>query len=60
MGKIRTGFSIIVKIRFGTESEKQTLLNEYPEIKNVVRDGGYFIAAVIEDTVIGFFQGFKV
>lgn len=59
MGKIRTRFSILVKIRFGTEAEKQTLLNEYPEIKNVVRDGGYFIAAVIEDTVIGFFRALK-
>lgn len=59
MGKIRTGFSILVKIRFGTEAEKQTLLNEYPEIKNVVRDGGYFIASVIEDTVIGFFRALK-
>ena len=43
-----------VMIRFGTEAEKQTLLTEYPEIKNVLRDGGYFIVAVIEDTVIGF------
>ena len=32
-----------VMIRFGTEAEKQTLLTEYPEIKNVILDGGYFI-----------------
>lgn len=48
-----------VMIRFGTEAEKQTLLNEYPEIKNVILDGGYFIVAVIEDTVIGFLWAFK-
>ena len=27
------------------------LLNEYPEIKNVIRYSGYFIVSVIEDTV---------
>ena len=32
-----------VMIRFGTEAEKQTLFTEYPEIKNVIWDGGYFI-----------------
>ena len=32
-----------VMIRFGTEAEKQTLFTEYPEIKNVILDGGYFI-----------------
>ena len=48
-----------VMIRFGTEAEKQTLLNEYPEVKNLIRDGGYFIVAVIEDTVIGFLWAFK-
>lgn len=48
-----------VIIRFGTEAEKQTLLNEHTEIKNVIRDGGYFIVAVIEDTVIGFLWAFK-
>ena len=48
-----------VMIRFGTEAERQTLLTEYPEIKNVIRDGGYFIVAVIEDTVIGFLWAFK-
>lgn len=30
------------------------LLNEYPEIKNVIRDSGYSIVSVIEDTIIGF------
>lgn len=48
-----------VMIRFGTEAEKQTVLTEYPGIKNVIRDGGYFIVAVIEDTIIGFLWAFK-
>ena len=46
-------------IRLGTEAEKQALLNEYPQIKNVILDGGYFIVAVIEDTIIGFLWAFK-
>lgn len=48
-----------VKIRFGTEAEKQELLSEYPAIKNVIFDGGYFIVAVIEDTVVGFLWAFR-
>lgn len=48
-----------VIIRFGTEAEKQTLLNEHTEIKKVIQSGGYFIVAVIEDTVIGFLWAFK-
>lgn len=48
-----------VIIRFGTEAEKQTLLNEHAEIKKVIQSGGYFIVAVIEDTVIGFLWAFK-
>ena len=48
-----------VKIRFGTEAEKQELLSEYPAIKNVIFDGGYFIVAVIEDTVVGFMWAFR-
>lgn len=48
-----------VMIRFGTEAEKQTLLNKHTEIKNVIRGGGYFIVAVIEDAVIGFLWAFK-
>ena len=48
-----------VIIRLGTEAEKQALLNEYPQIKNVILDGGYFIVAVIEDTIIGFLWAFK-
>ena len=46
-------------IRFGTEAEKQTLLNEHTELKKVIQGGGYFIVAVIEDTVIGFLWAFK-
>ena len=48
-----------VIIRIGTDAEKQKLLNDYPNIKNVVRDGGYFIVAQIEDTIVGYLWGFK-
>ena len=48
-----------VIIRIGTDAEKQKLLNDYPHIKNVVRDGGYFIVAQIEDTIVGYLWGFK-
>ena len=48
-----------VIIRIGTDAEKQKLLNDYPNIKNVVRDGGYFIVAKIEDTIVGYLWGFK-
>ena len=48
-----------VIIRIGTDAEKQKFLNDYPNIKNVVRDGGYFIVAQIEDTIVGYLWGFK-
>ena len=48
-----------VIIRIGTDAEKQKLLNDYPNIRNVVRDGGYFIVAQIEDTIVGYLWGFK-
>jgi len=48
-----------VIIRIGTDAEKQKLLNDYPNIKNVVRDGGYFIVAQIEDTIVGYLWAFK-
>ena len=46
-------------IRLGTEDEKQKLLIDYPNIKNVIRDGGYFIVAKIEDTIVGYLWAFK-
>lgn len=46
-------------IRLGTEVEKQKLLTDYPYVKSVVRDGGYFIVAKTEDTVIGYLWAFK-
>ena len=46
-------------IRLGTDAEKQELLVDYPNIKNVIRDGGYFIVAKIEDTVVGYLWAFK-
>ena len=46
-------------IRLGTDAEKQNLLTDYPNIKNVIRDGGYFIVAKIEDTVVGYLWAFK-
>ena len=46
-------------IRCGTEVEKQKLLIDYPNIKNVIRDGGYFIVAKIEDTIVGYLWAFK-
>ena len=48
-----------VIIRLGTEDEKQKLLIDYPNIKNVIRDGGYFIVAKIEDTIVGYLWAFK-
>ena len=46
-------------IRLGTDAEKQELLVDNPNIKNVIRDGGYFIVAKIEDTVVGYLWAFK-
>ncbi len=46
-------------IRLGTDAEKQKLLTDYPNIKNVIRYGGYFIVAKIEDTVVGYLWAFK-
>lgn len=46
-------------IRLGTEAEKQKLLADFPNVKNVIRDGGYFIIAKIEDTVVGYLWAFK-
>ena len=46
-------------IRPGTEAEKQKLLNDYPNIKNVVHNGGYFIVSKIEDTIVGYLWGGK-
>ena len=48
-----------VLIRLGTESEKEELLNQYPYVKNVMFDNGYFIVAKIEDNTIGFLWAFK-
>ena len=48
-----------VIIRIGTDVEKQKLLNDYPNVKNVIRDGGHFIVAQIEDTIVGYLWGFK-
>ena len=48
-----------VIIRLGTEAEKQKLLHDYPHVKNVIHDGGYFIVAKIEETVVGFLWAFK-
>ena len=57
--KLRDPSTDFAVIRFGTEHEKQELLNDYPNIKNVVHDGGYFIVAQIEDTIVGYLWGFK-
>ena len=38
-------------IRLGTEDEKQKLLIDYPHVKNVIHDGGYFIVAKIYKNV---------
>ena len=46
-------------IRFGTELEKEKLLTDYPNIQNVIGDGGYFIIAEIKDTVVGYLWAFK-
>ncbi|MBQ9086965.1 MAG: GNAT family N-acetyltransferase [Clostridia bacterium] len=48
-----------IVICLGTEIEKQQLLCDYPNIKNVVRDGGYFIVAKIEETIVGYLWAFK-
>ena len=46
-------------IRLGTEDEKQKLLTDCPHIKNVIHDGGYFVVAKIEDTIVGYLWAFK-
>lgn len=46
-------------VRLGTEAEKKKLLEDFPNVKNVIRDGGYFIIAKIEDTVVGYLWAFK-
>ncbi len=46
-------------VRFGTEFEKEQLLKDYPYMKNVICDGGYFIIAKIEDTIVGCLWAFK-
>ena len=48
-----------VIIRFGTELEKEKLLTDYPNIQNVIGDGGYFIIAAIKDTVVGYLWAFR-
>ena len=48
-----------ITIRFGTPAEREALCREYPAIKNVLRDGGYFLIAVCDDTVVGFLWAFK-
>ena len=48
-----------VIIRIGTDAEKQNLLTDYPNIKNVIHDGGYFVVAQIEDTIVGYLWAFK-
>ena len=48
-----------VIIRFGTELEKEKLLTDYPNIQNVIGDGGYFLIAEIKDTVVGYLWAFK-
>lgn len=48
-----------IMICIGTEIEKQQLLSDYPHVKNVIRDGGYFVIAKTEDTIVGFLWAFK-
>ena len=48
-----------VIIRIGTDAEKQNLLMDYPNIKNVIHNGGYFVVAQIEDTIVGYLWAFK-
>ncbi len=46
-------------VRFGTELEKEQLLEDYPYMKNVICNGGYFIVAKIEDAIVGCLWAFK-
>ncbi len=48
-----------IMIRLGLEEEKEKLLHDYPHIKNVIHNGGYFVVAKIEDTVVGYLWAFK-
>ncbi len=48
-----------VTIRFGTSAEREALWREYPAVKNVLRDGGYFLVAVENDSVVGFLWAFR-
>ncbi len=46
-------------IKSGTKLEKEQLLNDYPYMKKVICDGGYFVVAKIEDTIVGCLWAFK-
>ena len=46
-------------VRIGTEHEKGQLFEDYPYMKNVICDGGYFIVAKIKDTIVGCLWAFK-
>ncbi|HBF14705.1 MAG TPA: hypothetical protein DDW30_03290 [Clostridiales bacterium] len=48
-----------ISIRFGTPAEREALWREYPAVKNVLRDGGYFLVAIQNDTVVGFLWAFR-
>lgn len=49
--------NLIIKI--GTEHEKEQLLKEYPYMRDVIREGGYFVVAKNEDTIVGCLWAFK-
>ena len=46
-------------VRLGTEEEKQQLLCNYPNIRNVIHNDGYFVIAKIEDTIVGYLWAFQ-
>jgi GNAT superfamily N-acetyltransferase len=52
---------MLIKIRLGSENDKQKLLNDYPDLQKffVICDTGYLIVAQRENDIIGFLWAFK-
>ncbi len=48
----------MVEIKLGTETDKQKLLNEYPNLHKFFGDTGYLIIAEMENNIIGFLWAF--
>ena len=49
----------MMKIRVGTESDKQKLTDTYPYVRNVIGENGYLLLAENENETVGFLWAFK-